>query len=199
MTAEPHRDRRVGHSHVLGLVLAAGEGKRYGLPKALVDGWLADRVEALRAGGCTSVVAALGAAADQALPLVPAAADVVVVDDWREGMGASLRSGLGVARRMSVDAVLVALVDTPGLTAAVVERLIGAGELADPRHALVQATYGGRRGHPVLLGRAHWQGVVQNARGDRGARDYLAGRVVAEVECGDVGDGRDVDVKEPGS
>lgn len=180
---------------VLGLVLAAGAGRRYGRPKALVDGWVDQRVRALDAGGCTPVVVMLGAGADEATRLVPATAQAVLVDDWRDGMGASLLAGLELARTTAVDAVLVALVDTPGLTAAVVARLVAAaGGADDARRALLQATYQGRRGHPVLLGRDHWTGVARRAHGDRGARDYLAERTVTVIECGDVGDGRDVDV-----
>ena len=47
---------------------------------------------------------------------------------------------------------------------------------------------------PVLIGRKHWSGVRKVAVGDRGARDYLREREVVRVECGDIGDGRDVDL-----
>ncbi|MFZ5870869.1 MAG: nucleotidyltransferase family protein [Actinomycetota bacterium] len=181
-------------TRVAGLVLAAGEGRRFGGPKALVPGWLADRVRALGDGGCAPVVVVLGAAADEARVLVPAGTLVVVAADWAEGMGASLRAGLDAAAVLepAPDAVLVALVDTPGLTAAAVSRLVASAG-RDPRAALAQAVYTGQPGHPVLIGRDHWPGVRSVARGDRGARDYLAARDVALVECGDVGDGADVD------
>jgi nicotine blue oxidoreductase len=45
----------------------------------------------------------------------------------------------------------------------------------------------------VLIGRAHWDGVIASARGDEGARGYLREHEVILVECGDVGDGEDVD------
>lgn len=178
-------------ARVAGLVLAAGAGRRFGRPKALVPGWLADRVGALLDGGCAPVLLVLGAAADRAAALVPDGARVVVAEDWAEGMGASLRAGLAAAGSLdpAPDAVLVALVDTPGLTSAAVRRLVACGSPS----ALAQATYSGRPGHPVLLGRDHWAGVAAVARGDRGARDYLAGRGVGRVECGDVADGADLD------
>jgi CTP:molybdopterin cytidylyltransferase MocA len=180
---------------VAGLVLAAGAGRRFGGPKALVGDWLPQRCATLVEGGCEPVLVVLGAAADAAALRVPAGARVVVADDWDEGMGASLRAGLAAAEDLAPapDAVVVALVDTPGLTGAVVARLVHAAAPA-ASGALAQAVYEGRRGHPVLIGRAHWPGVVALARGDRGARDYLAGRDVTAVECGDVGHGRDVDV-----
>jgi nicotine blue oxidoreductase len=62
---------------------------------------------------------------------------------------------------------------------------------------LARAAYGGRPGHPVLLGRAHWAGVRAAAVGDAGARGYLAARAdVALVECGDLARADDVDTPE---
>jgi CTP:molybdopterin cytidylyltransferase MocA len=59
--------------------------------------------------------------------------------------------------------------------------------------AVARAAYDGVPGHPVLLGRDHWAGVLASAAGDRGARDYLATRPVVLVECGDLATGRDQD------
>jgi len=181
---------------VLGIVLAAGAGVRYGRPKALVDGWLAHAVETLLAGGCAPVMVVLGARAEEARALVPAEARVVVARDWETGMGASLRAGLAAAVGTDVDTALVSLVDLPGLTPAAVARVATVARACGPA-GLVQATYGGVPGHPVALGRGHWQGVAGLARGDHGARDYLRGRSLLRVECGDVADGQDVDVPEP--
>ena len=58
---------------------------------------------------------------------------------------------------------------------------------------LARAIYDGRPGHPVLLGRDHWAGVIEGATGDEGAKGYLAGRHPTLVECGDLADGHDVD------
>jgi molybdenum cofactor cytidylyltransferase/nicotine blue oxidoreductase len=180
---------------VAGLLLAAGAGTRMGRPKALLvdeDGtpWLARAVEVLRRGGCDSVMVVLGAAVEEALPLLPDDVTAVVADDWAEGMSASLRAGLGSLEDSDADAALVSLVDLPDVTHHVVRRVLAAG--AD-RAALIRTTYDGRPGHPVLLGREHWAGVRAAAVGDRGARDYLAHHTLVEVECGDLATGRDVD------
>ncbi len=184
---------------VAGVLLAAGEGRRYGRPKALVVDeagvpWLASAANVLLEGGCRPVVVVLGASAAEAEALLPTHADAVthvLAVGWREVMGASLRVGLtaAAALRPQPVAVLIGLVDTPGVTREVVARVL---ELASP-DVLAQAAYGGRPGHPVLIGRDHWRGVSAVAVGDRGARDYLREREVVRVECGDVGDDRDVD------
>ncbi|AVM00406.1 molybdopterin-guanine dinucleotide biosynthesis protein MobA [Gordonia iterans] len=175
--------------HTDGLILAAGAGRRRGLPKALVPGALDGAVAALTAGGCTGVTVVLGARADQALPLVPRGARVIVAADWAAGMSASLRAGLSAA---TGDAVLVHLVDLPDVGPAVIRRLL---TRAAP-DALARAVYGGRPGHPVLIGRDHLEPAAAAAAGDRGARDYLASAAVTPIECGDLATGRDVDFAE---
>jgi CTP:molybdopterin cytidylyltransferase MocA len=177
---------------VQGLLLAAGAGRRYGGPKALVPGWLAGAVDVLRAGGCDAVTVVLGAGADEVT--VPDGVRRVVAADWAEGMGASLRTGLAALDDTDADtdavATVVPLVDLTDVTGAVVARLLLDGVHAG---AMRLATYAGVPGHPVLLGRDHWAGVRAAAVGDRGARDYLRAHPPELVECGDLSTGVDVD------
>jgi len=82
---------------VVGVLLAAGSGERFGGPKALArddDGtsWLLRSVQALRP--CAELVVVLGAEAEQAAALLPMSVSRIRADDWAEGMGASLRAGL---------------------------------------------------------------------------------------------------------
>lgn len=172
-----------------GLVLAAGAGVRFGGPKApvVVDGErLVDRAaRLLREAGCDPVLVVLGAWLGE----VPGADAIVENPDWSEGMGSSLRVGLEALEALErVDDVVVTLVDLPGLTAPAVRRIVAAPG------GIAIAAYGGERGHPVRLPRAHWAGVRAAARGDAGARDYLRGRTdIALIEVGDVASGEDLD------
>ncbi len=174
-----------------GLLLAAGAGSRMGLPKALVPGWLVGSVRALADGGCTQVTVVLGAGAEEALPLLEGTgATAVVAADWADGMSASLRAGLTAAEGTDSDAAVITLVDTPDVGADVVRRLLD--PLPGPS-TLRRATYDGRIGHPVVIGRDHWAAITAGAAGDTGARSYLADRDAELVECGDLATGRDVD------
>jgi CTP:molybdopterin cytidylyltransferase MocA len=185
-----------------GLLLAAGAGRRMGGPKALLRDargvpYLDRAVGVLLDGGCETVTVVLGAAADDARAVLDEAGwtedpavDVVVAVDWDEGMGASLRAGLTALAGGACDAALVTLVDLPDVGEDVLRRVLGAGSGAS---ALVRATYDGRPGHPVLLGRDHWTGVVAGAEGDQGARPYLAVHEPVACECGDLATGRDLD------
>lgn len=187
---------------VVGLLLAAGAGRRMGAPKALVcdpDGtsWLIRSVTALVEGGCDQVTVVLGAEHDRAATLLAdsgVTVDVVVAEDWDEGMGASLRAGLRRLLTTEADAAMVSLVDLPDVGADVVSRVLAAPMRARSLTAvLARAAYDGVPGHPVLLGRDHWVGVIDAATGDSGARGYLSSHGLTLVECGDLATGQDVD------
>ncbi|MET8087618.1 nucleotidyltransferase family protein [Micromonospora sp. NPDC005237] len=182
-----------------GLLLAAGAGRRLGMPKALLPyrgRLLVDHAAAiLTAAGCQPVMVVLGAQADQVRSRTRLPGVVVLNDDWATGLGSSLRAGLSALTASPAVAVVVTLVDMPGLTPEAVRR-VARDATAD---SLAVATYAdGRRGHPVLLGRRHWAGASEAATGDRGARDYLRARddEVRLVPCADVADGTDVDLPE---
>lgn len=181
---------------VAGLVLAAGAGRRIGGAKALLrhgNALLVERAAGtLHEAGCDPVVVVLGAQA----ALVQATAElngaqVVVNRAWGSGMGSSLRAGLGALADTGAEAVVVVLVDMPGVTAAAVRRVAA---LPYPQ-VLVCATYGGRRDHPMMLGREHWPGIATLANADVGARPYLMAHAteILEVACDDIADGVDID------
>ncbi|MEV4514357.1 NTP transferase domain-containing protein [Dactylosporangium sp. NPDC049525] len=186
------------------MVLAAGGGRRYGGPKALVrhdDGrLLVERaVATLRDGGCSRIVVVLGAEAAR-VRAEAQLGDARLVDNptWKSGMGSSLRVGLAAVAEAETEAdavaVAVLLVDTPGIGPDAVARLLAATNGGSK--SLVTATYQGKRGHPVILGRDHWAGVATLATADVGARAYLIAHAdqVQTVSCEDIADDTDLDV-----
>jgi CTP:molybdopterin cytidylyltransferase MocA len=169
----------------VGLVLAAGEGRRFGGPKQLAEVAGRPLIEhALAAvAGLGRVVVVLGARAGEIRAGADlAGSEVVVCEDWAEGMGASLRHGLAAAGDAAE--VVVVLADQPFITPAVVARVRAApGDGA-------RATYRGAPGHPVVLRRALLDRAGE-LRGDAGFR----GVAMTEVECGDLADPRDIDTQ----
>ena len=189
-----------------GLLLAAGAGHRMGAPKALVGDWLTRGIDVLTAAECGHVVVVLGAALQQARALLhersvcalslskgastsSARIIVAVAADWSDGISASLRAGIS-AIPAGASAAVVTLVDLPDVGETVVRRVLERG--AGPA-TLTRATYHGRPGHPVVLGRAHWPGILAAANGDVGARAYFDQHAPELVECADLASGRDVD------
>ncbi|MDT7758847.1 MAG: hypothetical protein QOH27_4745 [Mycobacterium sp.] len=171
-----------------GVLLAAGAGTRFGMPKVLAyqGEWLRIAVRALADGGCDDIVVVLGAA----IVDIPPFARTVVAEDWATGMSASMRAGLGAVG--GADLVVLQLVDTPDIGADVVARVLGVA--ASSPSGLARAVYDGRPGHPVVVAREHVPALLSTLTGDEGGRAFLASRDdVLAVECGDLATGADVD------
>ena len=158
---------------IAAVVLAAGAGSRFGGPKQQL--LLPEVLTAVRSSSVDELVVVVGA--------YPIEIDATVVEcpEWERGPGASLRCGLE-ALPMETEAAVVVLADGPDLRPASIDRVVeawraGAGEV-------VAASYGGIRGHPVLLARAVWPLVP-----DEGARALNP----VLVACDDLGSPGDVD------
>ncbi len=115
---------------VAAVVLAAGGGRRYGMPKALVEyqgSLLVERAVRTARAVCDPVLVVLGA---RALDVWRSAdldgATVLANADWESGMASSLRTGLEGLRGWParIDAALVLLVDMPGMTAGALAALV---------------------------------------------------------------------------
>jgi CTP:molybdopterin cytidylyltransferase MocA len=176
-----------------GLVLAAGEGTRFGAsPKQLADVHGRPLLEwAVRAqcavSGLARVVVVLGAFADEIRDGVAfGRAETVVCDEWESGQAWSLRRGVAALGADAFEKVVVTLGDAPLVTPEVIRLFVD----APPRS---RALYRGRPGHPVVLGPEEIS-VLTSLRGDEGARGLLRGG--PEMEVGHLCSGRDVDTPE---
>ena len=177
-----------------GLVLAAGGGTRFGAsPKQLADFHGRPLLEwAVRAqcsvAGLERVVVVLGSHASDIRGGVEfGRAETVVCDEWASGQAWSLRRGVAaLSAGGAVSSVVVTLGDAPLVTPEVIRLFVD----APPRS---RAVYGGRPGHPVVLGPEEIAALTSLA-GDEGARGLLRGG--PELEVGHLCSGRDIDTPE---
>jgi nicotine blue oxidoreductase len=161
---------------VAAVVLAAGEGRRIGGPKALLrvggESFAARAGTLLAGAGADPVVVVLGCEADRvrAEAGIPPGLTVVENPSWREGMLGSIRRGLDAVEDAAAAAVLIHPVDHPLVEpvtiARVVEALRGGATIAVP-------SFEGRRGHPGGFAASSWA-ALRSASPARGARGVLA-------------------------
>jgi CTP:molybdopterin cytidylyltransferase MocA len=159
---------------VAAVVLAAGAATRFGSPKQRL--LLPAVLGRLRAAAVDDVVVAAGA-----YPLEAEGVRVVPCPEWELGPGASLRCALG-ALGPDVQAAVVVLADGPDLAPEAVGRVVAAWR--ESGSALVAASYGGDRGHPLVVDRTLWGSVPDE--GLRALHPLL-------VPCDDLGPPGDVD------
>ena len=180
-------------------VFAAGRGSRLGgdASKPLLE-WrgrplIAWALDAALDSGLTPVLVTVGYRSADVRATVGPGLEVVENPEWEEGIASSLRAVLrALEPRTEVGALCVGLADQPRVGADAYRRL--AATHADGADLAV-ATYGARRGNPVLLARSLWPRAME-LRGDAGARQLMKDRPVVEVPCDDTGTPDDVDTLE---
>lgn len=147
----------MNHVTIGGLVLAAGESRRMGRDKALLEyrgrSFLETILDHLRDAGIKRPVVVLGHHAGEIRGAAHLGnAEVVVNEDYRRGQTSSLQAGLRKLDDPSVAGALLCLVDHPAASATVMRQLQNA--FRNTSAPLVIPVHEERRGHPVLIGRA---------------------------------------------
>ena len=182
-----------------GVILAAGEGRRFGGQKMLapLDGkpLLQHVIDAANASCLEDVVVVLGADAEAVAAVIePGRARLVRNDDYASGMASSLQAGLRALDPRD-HAALVLLGDMPGVTATLIGDLVFRGNRT--RATAVISVWNGRRSPPLVLHKSLWPAAFA-LHGDVGMRDVLSARAdVLEFEVTEaLGSLEDVDTPE---
>ncbi len=191
------------------IILAAGESRRMGFPKALLPyplaggsetTFLARLLDVTNRSRAEPIVVVLGHEADRIREGIPheswGRARAVVNERYREGMLTSILTGLdAIAESPDVEGALLLPVDHPDVSSEVVDLLID--RFAATPRPVVLPVHRGRRGHPVLFSRAVFDELRQ-APEAVGARQVVWDHQndLLEVEVSEPGIGRDVDTPE---
>ena len=175
---------------VAAVILAAGESKRLGEPKQLVDlggeRLLERAVRTCREAGLHPLFVVLGArAAEIAAQCDLRDAQVVRCERWAEGMSQALVSGVAAAAEAKAASAIVMTCDMPFVTPAHLTML------SRKRAEVCASSYGDRRGVPAHFPRKVF-GELMRLQGDAGARELLS--KAKAVELGE--DALDVDTPE---
>lgn len=169
--------KTIDRAEISALVLAAGASQRMGRPKQLLrvgkSTLLEHTLSNVRRANVHEIILVLGFAPEEIQQAVPTNGVVVVINqDYRQGMGTSLRTALA-AMDPQAEGALVILADQPFVRPDTLNQLIAYHHHDQPK--IVIPTYKGFRGNPVLLPRSVFP-ELQNLQGDVGCRAIFGGQ-----------------------
>jgi molybdenum cofactor cytidylyltransferase len=154
------------------VILAAGESKRMGSPKALLPyhdrTFLEHLMEITRHPKIGSQLIVLGAGAEAISNHVGLHPEMTVVNpDWESGQLSSIKAALKSIDSKPTDGILLCLVDHPLISSGLITELVEAFYRSNK--LIVLPTFRGRRGHPVIFS-AKLFGELLDAPEETGAR-----------------------------
>lgn len=183
------------------VILAAGESRRMGQPKALLPfpenfspadsqrattakTFLEHLIEVTRHPRANILRVVIGAHAAEIRARVRLQNDALVVNEnWEKGQLSSLQAAIRSLPADKTDGMLVCLVDHPLISAQLVSRLVETFERDKNKIAI--PTYRGKRGHPVIFPSASYAellGVNEDAPENIGARAVVRAHAADVVE-----------------
>ena len=156
-------------------ILAAGESRRMGTPKALLPyrgkTFLEHLIEVTRHPrvGITQIV--LGAGADDIREKLRLNANSVVLNEnWRQGQLSSIQAAIRVLPPGKTEGLILCPVDQPLISAEIVAQLIARFDSSEK--LIVLPTHKGRRGHPAIFRASLYEELLE-ASGEVGARQVV--------------------------
>jgi molybdenum cofactor cytidylyltransferase len=162
------------HSRIAAVILAAGGSTRFGSPKQLArwrgKTFIEQAVDTALASSARPVVVVLGAEAERCrAALGDRPVEVVVNEAWAQGQSTSMQAGLA-ALPANVGGVIFFLVDLPGTTPDLIDRLVQ--RCRETLAPLVWPEFEGRRGNPILFDRSLFTELRQ-VGGDIGGKPVV--------------------------
>ena len=167
-------------NHCAVLIIAAGESKRMGCPKQLlnIEGeTLINRmIHIVKKAVSFPVYVVLGASAEIIQSQLPKL-DVKIVHNahWQEGMASSIRIGLNTAKAQNpaLDGVMVVVCDQPYITENTITALLQLQEEKDT--PIAAAYYNDVMGTPALFHQSIFNEILA-LKGDMGAKKIIQSR-----------------------
>jgi molybdenum cofactor cytidylyltransferase len=159
---------------ITAIVLAAGESKRMGEPKMLMQ-WgkstvLQTVISTLQAAGVNDIIVVTGGARQQIESLVGKTVQTIFNKDYaNEEMLVSIQVGLA-AKMREASAALICLGDQPQVQERSVREIIEASN--QNRSRIIVPSYEKKRGHPWLIARKYWDEILRVSP-DKSMRDFL--------------------------
>ncbi len=181
-------------AQIVGLLLAAGQGRRFGSDKLLhpLDDGTPLAVASARKlkQACPRAIAVLRPEQTTLAALLLAEGlEVVICPEASAGMGHSLAAG--VAASLEAAGWLVTLADMPFVQVATLRSVV---DVLNAGAALAAPFFKGQRGHPVAFA-ARWRDQLLALTGDEGARAIVGNNrgLLSRIDTADAGVLRDVD------
>lgn len=177
-------------NNIYAIILAAGRSTRMGATNKLLAPWRGKTplelvCAAATSSDCDKTIVVTG---HQQAQIVETLGNIEVLlthnPNYKSGMASSIKQGILVALENKADAVLVLLGDMPGITSAMVNKMIAASMNSDP-DAIIIATCKGKRGNPLLWPKMYFDQLL-SLEGDMGARQIISryNDQIVELELG---------------
>ncbi len=162
------------------LVLAAGSARRMKIPKLFMDfggypliSWCLRSIQKVPFEDRVLVVGDKYQDAIFTLSLLKEASgvDIIINQNFSQGMSTSLKAGISVVNKNS-QAILLLLADMPFISVEIMHTIINTFAQSQKEDSIIVPVYKGRQGHPVLIPCCYFQ-EIERIEGDKGAKEIL--------------------------
>ncbi|MFK7770730.1 MAG: NTP transferase domain-containing protein [Saprospiraceae bacterium] len=156
------------------IILAAGSSSRLGRPKQLLEfhgNTLLQNSINTALNISNNVIVVLGANEKLIRPtLSDFPIEIILNENWPEGMSSSIRTGMSILENKNCDAVLIMLCDQPFVDAILLEKMISVFEKSEL--PILASEYEGKVGVPAIFDISFFQ-KLKTLEGQKGAKALI--------------------------